>query len=110
MKRTLVLLAAMVVAVTASLNAFASEPDKPGTKLITIQGGYGPGIGAVLSGNIAMANLGASHLYGGLQLIFGFKSPKWQPGLILFILWMLCIVSLCVFVASGFISHEVLTI
>lgn len=49
-------------------------------------------------------------LYGGLQLIFGFKSPKWQPGLILFILWMLCIVSLCVFVASGFISHEVLTI
>ena len=59
MKRTLVLLAAMAVALSASLNAFASEPDKPGTKLITIQGGYGPGIGAVLSGNIAMANLGA---------------------------------------------------
>ena len=49
-------------------------------------------------------------LYGGLQLIFGFKSPKWQPGLILFIIWMLCIVALCVFVATGFISHEVLTI
>ena len=73
MKRTLVLLAAIAVAISASLNAFASEPDRPGTKLITIQGGYGPGIAAVLSGNIAMANLGASHLYGGLQLGGNFR-------------------------------------
>ena len=76
MKRTLVLLAAMAVALSASLNAFASEPDKPGTKFITIQGGYGPGIGAVLSGNIAMANLGAGHLYGGLQLGGNFRHGK----------------------------------
>ena len=76
MKRTLVLLAAIAVAISTSLNAFASEPDKPGTKLITIQGGYGPGIAAVLSGNIAMANLGASHLYGGLQLGGNFRHGK----------------------------------
>ena len=76
MKRTLVLLAAMAVSLSASLNAFASEPDKPGTKLITIQGGYGPGIGAVLSGNIAMANLGAGHLYGGMQLGGNFRHGK----------------------------------
>ena len=39
-----------------SLSGFAAEPDKPGTKLITVQGGYGPGIGAIVSGNIAMAS------------------------------------------------------
>lgn len=76
MKRTLFFLAAVAVAISVSLNAFASEPDKPGTKLITIQGGYGPGIAAVLSGNIAMANLGASHLYGGLQLGGNFRHGK----------------------------------
>ena len=67
MKRTIALLAAFAVAFAASLSGFAAEPDKPGTKLITIQGGYGPGIGAIVSGNIAMANLGKAHLYGGLQ-------------------------------------------
>ncbi len=76
MKRTLVLLAAFAVAISTSLSAFAAEPDKPGTKLITVQGGYGPGIAAVLSGNIAMANLGASHLYGGLHLGGNFRHGK----------------------------------
>ena len=68
MKRIIVLVAACLAALASAFSGFAAEPDKPGTKLITIQGGYGPGIGGVLSGNIAMANLGASHLYGGLQL------------------------------------------
>lgn len=68
MKRIIVLVAACLAALASVFSGFAAEPDKPGTKLITIQGGYGPGIGGVLSGNIAMANLGASHLYGGLQL------------------------------------------
>jgi len=76
MNRILVFLAAFAVAVSASLKAYAAEPDKPGTKLITIQGGYGPGIAAVLSGNIAIANLGASHLYGGLQLGGNFRYGK----------------------------------
>lgn len=76
MKRTFVFLATFLLAVFASFGAFAAEPDRPGTKLITIQGGYGPGIGAVLSGNIAMANLGTSHLYGGLQLGGNFRHGK----------------------------------
>ena len=68
MKRTIALLAALAAAMTLSLNGFSAEPDKPGTKLITIQGAGLPGFGAILSGSIAMANLGASHLYGGLQM------------------------------------------
>lgn len=31
-------------------------------------------------------------LYGGIQMLFGFKSPRWRPGLIIFILWILSIV------------------
>ena len=68
MKRILTLLTALTVTLSLSGNAFASEPDSPGTKLITIQAGYGPGIGAIVSGNIAMANFAGGHLYGGLQL------------------------------------------
>ena len=76
MKRTIALLAAFAAAFTLSLNGFAAEPDKPGTKLITIQAGYGPGFGAVVSGNIAMANLGKGHLYGGLQAGANFRHGK----------------------------------
>ncbi len=68
MNKTLTVIAVFVTAFfLAKPSVHASEPDKPGTKLITVQGGYGPGIGAIVSGNIAMANLGAAHLYGGLQ-------------------------------------------
>ena len=73
MKRTIVLLAAFAVALTAAFSGNAKEPDKPGTKLITIQGGYGPGIGGLVSGNISVANLGTAHLYGGLQLGGNFR-------------------------------------
>ena len=76
MNRTIVFLAAFVVALSAAFCGFAAEPDKPGTKLIAIQGGYGPGIGAVLSGNIAMANFAGGHLYGGLQLGGNFRHGK----------------------------------
>jgi Putative stress-responsive transcriptional regulator len=49
-------------------------------------------------------------LYGGLQLLFGFKSPKWHPGLIIFILWLLSVVALGILIATGFISTELLTV
>lgn len=68
MKQIILFLATFAVALSTCVNAFAAEPDRPGTKLLTLQGGYGPGIGGVVSGNIAIANLGATHLYGGLQL------------------------------------------
>lgn len=38
-------------------------------------------------------------IYGGLQLIFGFKSPKWHPGLVLFLLWIGTIMAFLIWVA-----------
>ena len=76
MKRTLAFLAALAVALGTSLNGFSAQPDKPGTKLITIQAGYGPGFGALASGSIALANLGSGHLYGGLQAGANFRHGK----------------------------------
>ena len=35
-------------------------------------------------------------LYGGVMLIFGLKSPKWHPGLILFVIWLIILVALAV--------------
>lgn len=42
-------------------------------------------------------------IYAGLQLIIGFKSPKWNPGLIIFILWLLSLIMIFViaFLASS---------
>ena len=68
MKRTLTFLSAALLGLTLSHSAMAVQgPDQPGTKLITIQAGGGPGIGGILTGNIAMIRLGVAHLYGGLQ-------------------------------------------
>mgnify|MGYP002620670440 CR=1 FL=1 len=39
-------------------------------------------------------------LYGGIQLIFGFKSPSWRPGLVIFILWLVDLVILSVSVVG----------
>lgn len=33
-------------------------------------------------------------LYSGILLLFGFKSPKWRPGLIIFIIWVIGLVGL----------------
>lgn len=67
MKKTIVTLLGLLMAVTVSQPVFAAEPDAPGSKMFTIQAGYGPGIGGLVSGNIAIAQLGSAHLYGGLQ-------------------------------------------
>jgi hypothetical protein len=73
MKRFYAFLAATAVALLSVANVSATEPDSPGTKLITIQAGGGYGYGGFLSGNIAMANVMAGHLYGGLQLGANFR-------------------------------------
>ena len=47
-------------------------------------------------------------LYVGSMLCFNFKAPKWRPGLILFILWIVCIVSAVswgISKATPFINH-----
>lgn len=67
-----------------------------------------PGVNIMLLLVVTLPFLGL--LYGGLQLIFGFKSPKWQPGLIIFILWLLSIITVAVLVIIGILSHEALTL
>ncbi|MCR5351805.1 MAG: PspC domain-containing protein [Bacteroidales bacterium] len=49
-------------------------------------------------------------LYGGLQLLFDFKSPRWKPGLIIFILWLLSIVAAGILAVTGFVTTEMLVI
>lgn len=66
-KSFIVLLAAVLATLAVSSNARAAEPDKPGTVVLQIQGGAFPGMGALASANIAMANIGKGHLYGGVQ-------------------------------------------
>lgn len=44
-------------------------------------------------------------LYAGIQLIFGFKSPSWKPGLVVFVLWLIIIIVLLVlFITAGLSS------
>jgi phage shock protein PspC (stress-responsive transcriptional regulator) len=47
-------------------------------------------------------------LYGGIQLIFGFKAPSWKPGLVIFVLWLIILVVLGVLGFAGVISTEAL--
>ena len=49
-------------------------------------------------------------LYGGLQLLFGFKSPKWHPGLVIFILWLLACVALAITLFTGVVAPEMITL
>ena len=49
-------------------------------------------------------------IYGGVQLIFGFKPPKWRPGLVIFVVWLVVLVVLAVLFALGAISTDYLSI
>jgi phage shock protein PspC (stress-responsive transcriptional regulator) len=49
-------------------------------------------------------------LYGALQLIFGFKPPKWHPGMVIFILWLLSVIAAGIMIATGYITTEFMTI
>ena len=49
-------------------------------------------------------------LYGGLQLLFGFKSPSWHPGLVIFILWLMSLIATGILAFTGIISTEWMTI
>jgi len=46
-------------------------------------------------------------LYGGVKLLFKIKTPKWRPGLIMFIVWLLSLIGLVILgvkVSSQFIN------
>ena len=49
-------------------------------------------------------------LYGALQMLFGFKSPKWHPGLVIFILWLLVLVASGVLIVAGLFTQGFVTI
>lgn len=49
-------------------------------------------------------------LYGALQLLFGFKSPKWHPGLVIFILWLLSIIATGILLMTGILTTEMISI
>ena len=49
-------------------------------------------------------------LYGSLKMLFGFKSPKWHPGLVIFILWLMSIIAAGILIVTGAASTEWLTI
>lgn len=45
-------------------------------------------------------------LYGGIMLLFGFKTPSWKPGLVIFILWLIDVIVLLVLFFAAAISAE----
>jgi len=49
-------------------------------------------------------------IYGGIRMIFGFKSPSWRPGLVIFVLWLVILVVLAVLFALGIASTEYLRV
>lgn len=70
-----------------------------------------PGIFTIISGHWVMVLVALAILlpfvgllYGGIQLIFGFKSPSWRPGLCIFVLWLIVLVVLLVLGFAGTLS------
>lgn len=49
-------------------------------------------------------------LYGALQLLFGFKSPKWHPGLVIFVLWLMSIIAAGILILTGTMTSELITV
>jgi phage shock protein PspC (stress-responsive transcriptional regulator) len=49
-------------------------------------------------------------LYAGIMLAFNLRSPKWHPGLIIFVLWLLCIIALVILVAIASASWNTMPI
>ena len=45
-------------------------------------------------------------LYGGIMMVFGFKSPSWRPGLVIFVLWLIVLVVLGVTLFTGTLAAD----
>lgn len=48
-------------------------------------------------------------LYGGIQMLFDFRSPRWRPGLVIFILWVISVLGLfgmCASMSSSYWDNE----
>ena len=44
--------------------------------------------------------------YAGIMLIFDLKSPRWRPGLLLFLLWVVVLVVFVVLTVMGMVHAE----
>lgn len=44
-------------------------------------------------------------LFSGIQMLFGFKSPRWRPGLILFLIWIASLITLFCIGASSSVKY-----
>ena len=49
-------------------------------------------------------------LYAGIMMTFNLRSPKWHPGLIIFVLWLLCIIALIILAAIASTSDYLMPI
>lgn len=52
----------------------------------------------MITGSMGIACIGM--IYSGIMLTFDFKSPKWRPGLILFIIWIISILVITAWILS----------
>ena len=46
-------------------------------------------------------------LYGSIMMLFRIKSPRWRPGLVLFVLWLIALVALMIVIIAGYIPTEI---
>ena len=63
-----------------------------------------PWVPALLSLAILLPLIGI--LYAGVMMVFGFKSPSWRPGLVIFILWLIVLVVLSVTLFTGAVTAD----
>ena len=49
-------------------------------------------------------------IYLGIRFIFGIKPPKWRPGLVIFVLWLVVLAVVAVLFAMGAVSTEFMTV
>jgi len=43
--------------------------------------------------------------YGGIMMIFDFKTPSWRPGLVIFLAWVVALVAVVILSIMGFAGH-----
>ena len=49
-------------------------------------------------------------IYLGIRFIFGFKAPKWRPGLVIFVLWLVVLAVVAVLFGMGALSTEIMSV
>jgi len=46
-------------------------------------------------------------LYASIMLLFRIKSPKWRPGLVIFVVWLISVIAFCILVAATVVSGTI---